>query len=399
MPAPSDSVAISAISTAVVTAAGTDIFPVVQGGVTKRETLSQALTFIQASIVATANIFTLAQTIERDGIGSTSTDGAILYNATAAAAGAQQWSPRLRFTGQGWKTTATAASQTVDWIAEIVPVQGSANPTAQLRFSGQINGGGYTQYVAFTNEHNSYVQLGTTAQTGIGLAGANQGQLGFFASGEKMRLVAGTGLMIDSVTPIGWGSGGSGTTLDTTLRRNAANTLEVNNGTSGLWAAVKAGARDAGTTTILDGLSLGRLSSGTPDVGLGISLMMNIQSSTTVDQNAGQLTAEWATATHASRKARVKLNVYDTAVREGLRVEASGTAPMIGFLGANASARQTGGENVTNNVTSGGTTGQIDDFAGSVYATDAPAIRNDIYQLARLVKQDHDALRLYGLLT
>jgi hypothetical protein len=48
----------------------------------------------------------------------------------------------------------------------------------------------------------------------------------------------------------------------------------------------------------------------------------------------------WATSTDASRKARLTLSVYDaTAAREGLRIEASGTAPLIGFLGAAAVAR------------------------------------------------------------
>jgi len=84
------------------------------------------------------------QTITRDAIGVTSTDGLILINNTAAAAAAQQWSPRLRFTGRGWKTNATAASQTVDWIIETVPVEGAANPTVDLTFSSQVNAGGYT---------------------------------------------------------------------------------------------------------------------------------------------------------------------------------------------------------------------------------------------------------------
>jgi hypothetical protein len=45
-------------------------------------------------------------------------------------------------------------------------------------------------------------------------------------------------------------------------------------------------------------------------------------------------------ATDASRTGRAVFNVYDTAVREAMRIEASGTAPMIGFLGANAAVRQ-----------------------------------------------------------
>lgn len=87
--------------------------------------------------------FTAAQTIKRDSIGVTTTDGLILTNTTAAAAGAQQWSPRLRLTAQGWKTNATAASQTIDWIIQNETTQGSSNPTSTLRFMQQVNGGGY----------------------------------------------------------------------------------------------------------------------------------------------------------------------------------------------------------------------------------------------------------------
>jgi len=72
----------------------------------------------------------------------------------------------------------------------------------------------------------------------------------------------------------------------------------------------------------------------------------------------------------------------------------------IGFFGKSPTAQQASGANLTNNVTSGGTTDTIADFTSLVvYATDAAVIRNDIFQLARKVKQINDALRLYGLLT
>lgn len=56
-------------------------------------------------------------------------------------------------------------------------------------------------------------------------------------------------------------------------------------------------------------------------------------------QNLGRDDFVWATAANATRKGRRQFFVYDTAAREGFRLEASGSAPMIGFLGANASAR------------------------------------------------------------
>lgn len=76
-------------------------------------------------------------------IGSTSTDGMVIQNTTAAAAGAQQWSPRLRFSGFGWKTSAGGASGAVNWIIENVPVQGTSVPSSQLNFAVSLNGGSF----------------------------------------------------------------------------------------------------------------------------------------------------------------------------------------------------------------------------------------------------------------
>jgi hypothetical protein len=53
----------------------------------------------------------------------------------------------------------------------------------------------------------------------------------------------------------------------------------------------------------------------------------------------------------------------------------------------------------TNNVTSGGTDDQIDNYTDlTTYANDATTIRNNLYQLGRKMDQVVDALRLYGLL-
>jgi hypothetical protein len=73
---------------------------------------------------------------------NTSGDGISLQNNTAATSGNQSFSPRFHWTGHGWETS-TSASQTVDWTAELRPVQGTTNPSANLVFSSQINGGGY----------------------------------------------------------------------------------------------------------------------------------------------------------------------------------------------------------------------------------------------------------------
>jgi hypothetical protein len=70
--------------------------------------------------------------------------GLFLVNSTAAAAGAQQISPAIHWQGQGWKTNATAASQSVDFREYVLPVQGAANPTGQLIYQFSVNGGAYS---------------------------------------------------------------------------------------------------------------------------------------------------------------------------------------------------------------------------------------------------------------
>ena len=107
--------------------------------------------------------------------------------------------------------------------------------------------------------------------------------------------------------------------------------------------------------------------------GYGTGMKILLKSSTTASRDAAAFTAEWATATDASRKARIKLQAYDTAVREVLRGEASGSAPMIGFLGASAAAQQTGGAATA---------------SGSYTATEQG-----------MLQKAYDALRTFGLLS
>ena len=100
--------------------------------------------------------------IIRTGLGTTSGEGLVLLNDTPAASGAQQISPRVRWTGSGQKTDAPEGSQTVDWKAELVPVEGAANPQARLDFNYQINGAGY-QATPTISLLNGNVGIGTVA--------------------------------------------------------------------------------------------------------------------------------------------------------------------------------------------------------------------------------------------
>lgn len=117
-------------------------------------------------------------------IGTTSTDGIVLQNTTAAAASAQQYSPRLRLTGQGWKTTATAASQAVDWIIENQPVQGAANPTTNLVISSQVNAGGYSGVFSLSSAGKITSNIGANLDWFSGQYAASEYvRLGFGSTG------------------------------------------------------------------------------------------------------------------------------------------------------------------------------------------------------------------------
>lgn len=104
------------------------------------------------------------------GVTQSDNNGLLLYNSTAAANGAQQISPSIHWSGRGWKTDATAASQSVDFRAYILPVQGAANPSATWKLQKSINGGAYADVISFGSSGELF--------TGAGSAGsANQALL------------------------------------------------------------------------------------------------------------------------------------------------------------------------------------------------------------------------------
>lgn len=158
---------------------------------------------------------------------NTSADGVVLEDATAASSGNQQYSPRLRWTGRGWKTDATAASQTVDWVAENRPAQGTASPTSNLVFQQQINGGGYTTKVQFTTD-------GIQLPGGFGMGGSVPVADSFNSANSLTFLIGGASeATIDG--------DGSVTGTNTALR------LTYNNGSIQRLGRVSVGAADSCT--------------------------------------------------------------------------------------------------------------------------------------------------------
>lgn len=212
-----------------------------------------------------------AQTIKRNSIGTTSATGLELTNETAAAAGAQQYSAGLVFTGQGWKTAATAASQPVNFRLELQPVQGTSNPSANFVFASQVNGGGYTTRVTITSAGELVVaSAGSFTNPAISL---NSTAAGFYIDSNSMVFKTGNGiqaaalhnggnggLLVPNTGVIGFSSSNLFTlTPDTGMTRAAAGIIEINNGTTGTrrwftWQGVTrvTSNTNATTTTLAD---------------------------------------------------------------------------------------------------------------------------------------------------
>jgi hypothetical protein len=82
----------------------------------------------------------------------------------------------------------------------------------------------------------------------------------------------------------------------------------------------------------------------------------------------------------------------------GAGARISDTGGSLGFFGTPEVVRRTSAADLTNNVTAGGVDDTIANYTDlTTYANDAAAIRNNMYQLARQLKQINDGLRAYGL--
>lgn len=147
-----------------------------------------------------------------------------------------------------------------------------------------------------------------------------------------------------------------------------------------------------------------------------------LRTSTTNYVDATAISSLWTTATHASRTSAITFSLVNNAaaIAEVFRIAptaltladavnfvfntttgskiGTATSQKIGFWNATPVIQQTSAA-LTNNVTSGGTNDIIANYTDlTVYANDAATIRDDIYQLARKLKEVGDALRTYGIL-
>lgn len=138
---------------------------------------NNAGTYGESNLNFASNVLTFTRT----GIGAVfglASIGLEITNTTPAALNAQQFSPALVLTGQGWKTNATAASQPVQWILQNSPIQGSTVPTGRLSFLFSANGAAASEIFRI----NSATNVGVDA-LGHTIGASNGGQLGIGTGG------------------------------------------------------------------------------------------------------------------------------------------------------------------------------------------------------------------------
>ena len=173
-----------------------------------------------------------------EALGTTSTARLTVANTTAATAGATaQVSPSIVLEARGWKTDATAASQIVRFRENILPVQGTANPSATWRLQSEINNSG-TWTDRLTIDSSGVITLANfPASIVMGNAtffGAANGPRFQVTSADIFGLRGGVGLNIAQSRSLGWSSNASDSTEapDVVLARDAANILAQRNSTS-----------------------------------------------------------------------------------------------------------------------------------------------------------------------
>lgn len=166
---------------------------------------------------------------------------------------------------------------------------------------------------------------------------------------------------------------------------------------------------NVGTSSIQNAVTMRSTNAGTPGAGFGVGFRAGLKSSTTADQDAGRLTWEWVTATHASRASRGKLSAYYTSTEQtamtwdgdtgGVKLAFYGGAPVAkaaAYTQTYSTADRTLAAYTADNE-SAAYTGIDNAQAGSVYAqlTDLNALRTAYENLRAFVEdlaQHHNSL-------
>jgi hypothetical protein len=189
----------------------------------------------------TGGSLTGASTVTLNALATTTSPAFSFINSTAATVGAQvQVSPALLFEAQGWKTTATAASQSVRFRQHVLPITGTTAPAGLLVFQSDINGANsWTNRLGIgygANANGLYTETGggiffaglsAGNQNNVGVSGSGLSNLNFHCNGGITHAIINNtsqGLMTaGDYGGFAWASSSNPTgTTDTILKRGGA---------------------------------------------------------------------------------------------------------------------------------------------------------------------------------
>ena len=177
----------------------------------------------------------------------------------------------------------------------------------------------------------------TLARTTV-LASSNADALVNFSAGTKIVLIsyAGVRAVVKAVSAFTAGSLPFADSADKLDQNNAQLFWDSTNNRLGVGTAspstkVDIRLSDAITNTTSNVFFISHNTTGVAAVGFGSVLRFLLDTSGTINVNAGDISVTWVVATDLSQKARIVISPYDTAKRDGLYVEADGARALVGF--------------------------------------------------------------------
>jgi hypothetical protein len=361
---------------------------------------------------------------------------------TLQTAGSARW----QVTGPGHLTSGTGTDNTLD-IGQV----GSDRPRTVYVGTSVVVGSTVTIGTAAVTGSGTLTVTATAATLALAATGANPITLstastqrvhvgggglvgigdGVTASGTRVQITeaaAGTQDALTVTRSTGTGGYGIKINMGSTVAYPAFTVVHDNTGPSGLgfqinsYSVTAYGGRFNGEyadrTATAAGVGGGILLSGNYSGGGYAQAIINAAKSNgtatntdsdlvfsvTANPNTTTVTERWrilAAGSLAGSTATSHVSMFEGAnfvvgTATGTKI-GTATTQKLGFWNATPVVQQAVAA-LTNNVTAGGVNDTIADFTDlTVYANDAATIRNDIYQLARKLKEVVDALRLVGI--
>lgn len=239
--------------------------------------------------------------------------------------------------GAGTKTVTTSRGF---WISN----QGHANiANTYAVYIDQQTGAGTASYAIYSLGGQSQLWAGAATTNPLMLKGASSQSANLLevqnSSANVLAYIGPTGGIVANEQGENADSRIEGDT-DPDLTFWDASTDRVGIGTATPASKLHVLASVANTSSTAQVLTTTTNSTGTPAANFGGAWLWNLETDTTDDTAAASFAVSWATATHASRKARMDFSPFDTVARLALRLGTDGSAPMIGFFGGTEAIQQ-----------------------------------------------------------